>query len=139
VRGLGWCPVNDRAIDAIAEIFTWVGFGGALLLAIVAIVVRIADGSWVPAQAVLSDESEGRIARWFGSEGRVGQTWLTPEQEHELEGRATADVFVRLGRHDRLRLTKGSPLVRFLLWLTAGFAGLGVVAAVASIVLLAMR
>ncbi|MDN3496947.1 hypothetical protein QL996_13475 [Planococcus sp. APC 4015] len=131
--------MNDRAIDAILEIFTWVGFGAAALFGLLALVVRIADGSWVPAQVVIADDPGGRIARWFGHEGRVGAARLTHEQEHALAGRETADVFVRLGRHDRMRLTKGSPLVRLLSWLAIGFTALGVLSATLSLVVLFVR
>lgn len=129
----------DHAIDAILEIFTWVGIGGAVLFALIAVVARLADGSWVPAQAVLADDPDGRIARWFGHEGRVGSTRLTHEQERALAGRETADVFVRLGRDDRMRLTKGSPLVRFLARLAIGLGAVGALAAIGSLVLLFVR
>lgn len=124
------------AVEAILEIFTWVGFSGAVVLALVALVARLADGSWVAAQAVISDDPEGRIARWFGQEGRVGRARLTHEQEHALVGKEVADVWVRLGRHDRMRLTHGSPLVRFLVLFALGFAGLGILAVVGSLVLM---
>lgn len=131
--------MNDRAIDAILEIFTWVGFGGAVLFAVVALAVRVADGSWVPVQVVLLDDEGGRIARWFGHEGRVGAARLTHEQEHALNGLEAADVYVRLGRDDRMRLTHGSPLVRLLVWLALGFLVLGVLAAAGSLLLLFVR
>lgn len=131
--------MNDRAIDAILEIFTWVGFGGAVLFGLLALIVRIADGSWVPAQVVIADDPGGRIARWFGHEGRVGAARLTHEQDHALDGRETADVFVRLGPHDRLRLTRSSPLVRLLSWLAVGFAALGILSATSSLIVLFAR
>ena len=128
-----------HAIDALLEIFTWVGFGAAVMLGVLALVARIADGSWVPAQAVISDDPDGPIARWFGPQGDVGQARLTHEQEQRIGGRDTADVFVRLGRAHRLRLTRSSPVVRLLLWLALGFAALGVVASAVSLVLLFVR
>lgn len=131
--------MNERAIDAIAEIFTWVGFGGAVVLALATLVVWLADGSWSLTQVVLADEQGQRSARWFGSSGRVGHAWLTPDQQVALDGRDTAEVYVRVGSDDRVRLTKGSPTVRFLGWLTVGFFALGVVATAASIVFLMSR
>ncbi|MET0295890.1 MAG: hypothetical protein ABW024_00705 [Microbacterium sp.] len=131
--------MSDRAIDAILEIFTWVGLGGALFFAVIAVIARLADGVWVPAQVVIADDPQGRIARWFGHEGRVGAARLTHEQEHALSGRETADVFVRLGRDDRMRLTKGSPFVRLVTWLAVGFLALGVLAAAGSLILLFVR
>ncbi|WP_439591938.1 hypothetical protein [Microbacterium sp.] len=129
----------DHAIDAIFEIFTWVGLGAGAFVAIVAVIAKLADGTWVPAQAVIADDPDGRVARWFGHEGRVGSARLTHEQHKELAGRETADVYVRLGRDDRMRLTKGSPLVRLLMWLAIGLGAVGALAAVGSIVMLFVR
>ncbi|MET0812910.1 MAG: hypothetical protein ABWY03_07630 [Microbacterium sp.] len=126
----------DHAIDAIFEIFTWVGLGAGAFVAIIAVIAKLVDGTWVPAQAVIADDPEGRIARWFGHEGRVGSTRLTHEQEKELAGRETADVFVRLGRDDRMRLTKRSPFVRLLTWLAIGLGAVGVLAAAGSVLML---
>ncbi len=129
----------DHAIDAVLEIFTWVGLGAGLFVAMLAVIVRLADGTWVPAQAILAEEPDGRIARWFGHEGRVGSTRLSHEQEKALAGREAADVFVRLGRDDRMRLTKGSPLVRLLAWLAVGLGAMGALAAAASLLMLFVR
>lgn len=129
----------DHVIDAVLEIFTWVGFGMAFVVGLIALIAKLADGSWVPVQAVLADDPDGQIARWFAPDGGVGGARLTHEQEQKLAGRETADVFVRLGRNDRLRLTRGSPLVRLLTWLTVGFAALGAVAGAASLLVLFLR
>ena len=45
----------DAAIDAVVEIFTWVGFGAGALLAGIALVAYLLDGTWVPARAVVED------------------------------------------------------------------------------------
>jgi hypothetical protein len=50
-----------------------------------------------------------------------------------------ADIFYRRGRVDRMRLTRSSPLVRFVSLLAAGVLTLGAVAFVASIVVLFAR
>jgi hypothetical protein len=43
----------DHAIDALIEIFTWVGFGGFLVLAIAVVIAWAADGTWLPAEAII--------------------------------------------------------------------------------------
>lgn len=131
--------MSERAIDAILEIFTWTGFGGAVAFGLVAVIALIADGSWVPAQIVIADDEHGRIARWFGSAGRVGQARLSHEQVRVLAGRETADAFVRLGPRDKVRLTRGSPLVRLFFWLSMGMLVLGVLSAAGSLAALFMR
>lgn len=49
------------------------------------------------------------------------------------------DIFVRRGWRNRMRLTRHSPLVRSVAWLAAGLIGLGIVALIASSVLLFAR
>lgn len=126
-------------IDIVLEVFTWVGLGGAAVLAVIALALRGADGVWRPVRAVLDDSERGRVARWFGDGSAVGEALLTPEQEHALRGRDTADVFVRAGSTDRMRLAAGSPAVRTVAWSAVGLAVLGVVAVAASLVLLVVH
>lgn len=128
-----------HAIDAILEIFTWVGLGMGVLVGVITLIVRIADGSWVAAQIVIGEDDHGRIARWFGDDGKVGQARLSHEQDHALAGKETAHAFVRRGRSDRVRLTQGSPAVRNLSWLTIGLFALGALAAVGSLLMLFVR
>lgn len=127
-------------IDAIAEIFTWIGFGLGVLVAIVALILRLADGTWVRTQAVVDDGPHGRLVRWFDDHaGGVGAAYLTHEQEHRIGSSETAEIFVRPGRHDRMRLTAGSPAVRAFALLAAGLVALGVIALATSLVLLFVR
>ncbi|WP_404434000.1 hypothetical protein LG299_05615 [Microbacterium lacus] len=128
-----------HAIDAILEIFTWVGLGMGVLVGVLTVIVRVADGTWVPAQIVIGEDEHGRIARWFGDDGQVGQARLSHEQEHALAGSETAHAFVRRGRSDRVRLSPGSPAVRGLSWLTIGFLALGALAALGSLIMLFVR
>ncbi|MEI3848190.1 MULTISPECIES: hypothetical protein [unclassified Microbacterium] len=128
-----------QAIDALAEIFSWIGFGLGALLAGVALIMYLFDGTWVPARAVVEESPHGRVARWFDDEGGVGEAHLTHEQEHEIGDADTADVFVRRGSLDRMRLTQGSPAVRAVARLAMGLLGLGVVALATSLIMLFVR
>lgn len=129
----------DHAIDAVIEIFTWVGIGAGLLLGLLALILKLADGTWLPARAVVERSGERSLVRWFDEDGGVNEALLNHEQEHAIAGRDMADVFYRRGRRDRMRLTHGSPAVRAVALLAAGLLGLGVVALVISWVLLFAR
>ena len=128
----------DHALDAVIEIFSWVGIGAGILLGLVALVVKLADGTWLPARAIV-DRDDAAIVRWFDADGGVNAAYLTPEQARELEGQDMADIFYRRGRANRMRLTQGSPAVRSIALLAAGLFGLGVVATILSWVLLFAR
>ncbi|GAA5203216.1 hypothetical protein [Microbacterium jejuense] len=128
------------AIDAIAEIFSWIGFGLGILLAVVALIMRLADGTWVRTQGVVDDGPHGRLVRWFDDHaGGVGSAYLTHEQEHRIGASQTAEIYVRPGRPDRMRLTAGSPAVRAVTLLAAGLLALGVIALATSLILLFVR
>ena len=129
----------DEAFDAVVEVFTWVGFGLGALLAGIALVIYLFDGTWLPVRAVVEDSEHGRLVRWFDEDGAVNEAHLSHEQEHALAGKDMADVFYRRGSSGRMRLTQGSPLVRAVALLAAGLIGLGAVALVLSWVLLFMR
>ena len=129
----------SEAVDALTEIFTWVGIGVGVVLALVALIMHLADGTWVQTRAVVVDSPTGRLVRWFDDDGGVGEAHLTHEQEHHLGDVDMADVYVRVGSSDRARLTKGSPAVRAIALLSAGLLALGIVAMVVSLVMLFVR
>ncbi|WP_322411622.1 hypothetical protein [Microbacterium invictum] len=128
----------DTAVNAVLEIFSWVGLGLGGLVLVVAGILALADGTWEPVTAMIDDDDEqgGRVARWFGSDGEVGEARLTHDQLHALAGQDSAPVFARRDDPGRMRLTKGSPTVRFVAWFGVGLVGLGMVTLVISWILL---
>jgi hypothetical protein len=128
-----------QAIDALAEIFSWIGFGVGALLAGVALIMYLFDGTWVPVRAVVEASEHGRLVRWFDEDGGVGEAHLTHEQEHHIGDADMTDIFIRRGSRNRMRLTQGSPAVRAVALLAVGMLGLGVVALVTSLVMLFAR
>lgn len=128
-----------HAVDALLETFTWVGFSGGILFLLVALVVHLADGSWMPTHVLLEDSPRGRIARWFAADGAVGAAHLTHEQEKALAGRQDADAFTRAGVSDRFRLERRSPAARAFLILGVALVGVGLVSVTGSIVQMFVR
>lgn len=128
-----------ETIDALVEIFSWVGFGVGALLAALALLLRLLDGTWLPTRAVVESESDGRVVRWFDDDGGVNEALLTHEQEHAIGDKDMADIFYRRGTQNRMRLTHGSPAVRAVALLAVGLLALGVIASVVSLVLLFAR
>lgn len=128
-----------QAIDALAEIFSWIGFGVGALLAGVALVMYLLDGTWVHVRAVVEEGPHGRLVRWFDEGGGVGEAVLNHDQDHRIGEAEMADIYVRRGSLDRMRLTPGSPAVRAVARLAVGMLSLGVVALVTSMVMLFVR
>jgi hypothetical protein len=111
-------------LEILLETFTWVGLSASVLLAVVALILTLADGTWLPASAVLEPSSEGRVARWFTDDGRVGVALLSSHDDSRLGAGDTAELFYRRGTN-RVRLTPHWPLARLAWWLAAGFFALG--------------
>ncbi|WP_127819170.1 hypothetical protein [Microbacterium sp. CPCC 204701] len=128
-----------ETIDAVVEIFSWVGLGAGALLAAAALVMRLLDGTWLPARAVVETEPHGRVVRWFDDDGGVNEAVLTHEQEHAIGDKQMADIFYRRGRRNRMRLTRRSPGVRAVALLAVGLLALGVLAMILSLILIFVR
>ena len=129
----------SNALDAVIEIFTWVGLGGGLLLAFVAVFLLLADGTWVPTRAVVEHVDGGRVVRWFDADGGVNEAPLSSHDDAKIGAADMADIFYRRGRSHRMRLTRAWPAVRFVALLAAGVGAMGLVAATISIILLFAR
>jgi hypothetical protein len=129
----------DAAIDAVLEIFTWVGFGAGALLAGVALVAYLLDGTWLPARAAVESTERGRVVRWFDENDDVNEAWLDAQQEHAIGAVEWADIFVRRGSRDRMRLSRRSPFVWAVTLLALGLIAVGVIAVACSLVLLFVR
>ncbi|MFJ4038376.1 hypothetical protein ACIPVB_09835 [Microbacterium sp. NPDC090007] len=129
----------SNALDALIEIFTWVGLGAGSLLTLTAVILLLADGTWLPVRAVVEHVEGGRVVRWFDADGGVNEAPLSAHDDEKIGRADMADVFYRRGTANRMRLTRSSPVVRFVSLLAAGVLGLGVVAFVVSIVLLFAR
>jgi hypothetical protein len=124
---------TSDVIGAVAEIFSWVGFGVGALLAGVALILYIADGTWLPAHGMIDDGPDGRVIRWIDDTETVNEA---PLSDHEFEGRGEADIFYRRGSRGRMRVAPGSPVVRTVIRFAMGLLGLGVVALVVSWIVL---
>jgi hypothetical protein len=129
----------SNVVDIVIELFTWVGLGAGILLAIAALILYVADGTWVPVRAVVEDVDDHRVVRWFDEHGGVNEAPLSPHDDARIGAADMADVYARRGSRHRMRLTPSSPLVRFVGLLAIGVLSLGALAFALSVVLLFAR
>lgn len=115
-------------VGLIAEVFTWIGVIGAVGLAFLALIARVADGSWAPTRAVVEHGDEGSVVRWFDDQGTVNEARLNAHDLAIIGGRDMADIEYRVGWHNRMRLTPGSPAVRVFARLSFLMVGVAVLA-----------
>lgn len=128
-----------HVVDALLEIFTWAGLGAGALVTLIALFLRLADGTWVPVRAVVEHTETGMVVRWFGDDGAVGEAPLSEDEARTIGDRDMADIFVRRGVQNRMRLTAHSPGVRAIMRLGLGLLALGALALIVSWVLLFVR
>lgn len=124
-----------HTLDILLETFTWVGFGAGALFAGVTLIVFLADGTWLPASAMLESTPEGRVARWFTDDGGVGSAILSPHDDAHLGEADAVQLYYRVGSN-RVRFSRRSPVVRLTGWLAFGFLALGVLSLVVSLVVM---
>lgn len=124
---------------ALADVFQWVGFGGALVFALLAVLLRAMDGTWLPARAVVETADGLHVVRWIDEAGGVNEAPLSAHELGRIGDRDMADIFYRRGWENRMRLTHGSPAVRLALWLAGGLVVLGIIALVVSLTIVAME
>lgn len=129
----------SNVVDIVVELFTWVGLGVGVLLALAAVVLLLADGTWLPARAVVERVDDHRVVRWFDEHGGVNEAPLSSHDDARVGPADMTDIFYRRGSMHRMRLSASSPVVRFVALLAGGVLALGVGAFVISIVLLFTR
>ncbi len=128
-----------NALDAVVEIFSWLGFGVGLLLLIIAVILWAADGTWLPAEGWVDHDDSGATVRWYDGDGDANSAQLTPSEASAIGGRDRVPLWYRHGWRDRMRLTRRPPGLIPVLWAAGAAVALGVVALVVSWVLIFVR
>ncbi|HKH08590.1 MAG TPA: hypothetical protein VKA62_06520 [Agromyces sp.] len=121
-------------VSMIAEVITWIAFGlgGACLL--VAVMLRLVDGTWEPTDAVVVDGESGlSTVRWF-AEGEFHQRHLSAEERAHVTTPDDQAAFYRRHTPDRLRLERVRPIRRVFATLTIVLLGIGAIATVVSVI-----
>jgi len=125
-------------VGLLTEVFTWVGFGGGAVVLVLALVVKIADGTWLPAQGAVEPTDAGPVVRWFDEHGNVSEAPLSDAELRMLGGREMIDLWYRRGWLGRMRLHRGSRAARALLSAGLALIAIGVLSTILQLVVLAM-
>lgn len=128
-----------NTLDAVLEILVWVGFGAALLLAVVTMIVWAVDGTWLPADAIVDREDEGTVVRWYGDGGQADRARADDLAAAELGDVDRAPIWYRHGTRGRMRLTPRTPALRPFAFLALGMLGVGLLSLVGSAIALFAR
>jgi len=119
-------------IGAILDVFTWIGFVAAALVAVVLVVMWACDGSWLPAEAYVDHDDGVTTVRWFDVDGDANSARAVGEAASILAGADRVGIWYRHGWRGRMRLTRHDPRIRRVGWAALAAFGLGLVAFAAS-------
>ncbi|ANJ25652.1 hypothetical protein [Agromyces aureus] len=122
-----------ETIGAIAEVIGWIGLGFGLLSLGLVLLIRIADGRWLPTEALVVDEPEGSVVRWF-AEGEFHSRRLSVDERHHVANPEAEPAFYREREPEHLRLHEPPAGRRVLRLLGVVFLALAVVAGVIGVV-----
>ena len=129
-------------LGLVFEVFTWIGFGSAVVVLIVMLIARAADGSWVETHGVIvdlpddADGGQGREVRWMTESAELYSRPVTDAEFDALRDPEEPNVFYARREPSRARFRRTADHTRALRLLFGVTFGIGVVCSVASIVLL---
>ncbi|MBC7589771.1 MAG: hypothetical protein H7226_01835 [Salinibacterium sp.] len=118
-------------IGLLAEVFSIVGFACGAICFIILLAMRLSRGGWRTAPAAIS---EGRLS-WLAIDGDVYQRELTEAELALTHDEDSLEVFHRTRSID-CYFRRSAPDEKLVLTLGIIFGGIGVLASVASIVVL---
>ncbi len=123
-------------IGLILELFTWVGFGIGALLLVGYLIARAARAAWVETDAVVVAAGSELRLRWLSDDRELFERLVEPDERALIGDKDHCEIRYSRFSPWKSRLKADSRAVRALGILTVVFVGIGVVASVASIVLL---
>lgn len=120
---------STEVVATVAEVIGWVALGGSLCCLVFALLIRLADGRWLPTDAVVVDQEHGSTVRWF-AEGEFHQRRLSDLERAHVVDADEERVYYREREPDRLRLheppagRRAIRVVGLVLLAIAGMSGL---------------
>ena len=125
-----------NAIDIIAtigELISWIGIIAGVPLAIIGLMIRVAEGTYSPVSVTIVEGiGERQFALW-STDSRTCSRVLSPhEQTTRLDG-TTVTGYVSIRDPERMRLERRSPAVRICLVLASVMLGAALIGFIVSL------
>jgi len=123
-------------LGTIVELFSWVGFGIGALLLIGYLIARAARAAWVETDAVVVSEGSELRMRWLSNDRELFERLVEPDERAIIGDKDHCEIRYSRFSPWKSRLKAESRAGRALGILTVVFLGIGLIASIASIVLL---
>jgi hypothetical protein len=98
----------SEVVSVVAEVIGWIAIAGGLGCLLLALLIRLADGRWLPTEAVVIDQEHGSTVRWF-AEGAFHQRRLSDEEREHVRRPEEEPAYFKEREPDRLRLHEPPP------------------------------
>ena len=123
-------------VGNLAELFTWIGLvlGGILFL--VVLILRVARGGWEETDAVVVDDSGTPQLRWMTTQGVLHSRHLSVDENSAIADPDELHVHYNKRNPEHIRFDAAGHGEKVLRALAFILTGIGVVAAIVSLVLL---
>ncbi len=125
----------SEVVSVVAEVIGWIALGGGLVCLLLALLIRLADGRWLPTEAVVIDQEHGATIRWF-AEGAFHQRRLSDEERAHVRHPEEEPAYFKEREPDRLRLHESPPGRRIIRNVGLILIGIAVVAGIVDLVLM---
>ena len=125
----------SEVVSVVAEVIGWIALGGGLVCLLLALLIRLADGRWLPTEAVVIDQEHGATIRWF-AEGAFHQRRLSDEERAHVRHPEEEPAYFKEREPDRLRLHESPPGRRIIRNVGLILIGIAVIAGVVGLVLM---
>ena len=125
---------TQEVIGVAAELFIWIGLGGAALCFGILLLVRAVQGGQVTSEAVLVETPAGTHLRWLAEDGMLRSRPLADFEEQHASNPDEVRVYYRRRSPDTVELQPIDHAEGVLRLLGLILLGVGVVASVASFV-----
>ncbi|WP_448002585.1 hypothetical protein [Agromyces bauzanensis] len=94
---------SAELVATVAEVIGWIALSGSLGCLLLALIIRLADGRWLPTDAVVVDQEHGSTVRWF-AEGAFHQRRLSDDERAHVVDAEEERAYYKEREPDRLRL-----------------------------------
>jgi len=130
-----WLMNAADTISVITEVIGWFALAAGLACLLLALLIRVADGRWLRTEAVVVDDDDGSVVRWFTDDGFQSRRLSADERAH-VTSPDEEPAYYKEREPQRLRLHEPPTGRRVIRILGIVFIGIAVASAVIGLVLM---
>ena len=120
-------------VGTIGELISWIGIIAGIPLAIIGLMIRVAEGSYAPVSVTIVDGIDDHQFALWSTGGRTCSRVLSPHEQIARSEETSVIGYVSTRDPERMRLDRRSPAVRICFVLAAVMLSAAVIGFAASL------